>query len=357
MCQFQLNMETEIIQTKDIYKSLTSYIDSKKYSSLFFVVDTHTYTHCMPLLNGLEHKGNLVCIAPGEEHKNIETCKQIWDSMTASQLDRKALVINVGGGVVGDMGGFCAATYKRGVDFVQVPTSLLAQVDASVGGKLGIDFTTQKGDVYKNHIGVFKQPAAVFIDTTFLRTLPHDELRSGFAEIIKHCLIADKKKWNELKQQPYEKQNWDNLVAHSIQIKQHITRTDPHEAGLRKILNFGHTIGHAIESYFLNKPSEKLLHGYAIAIGMVCESYLSMLKTNLTQSEHLDIVQYLFSVYGKKNIKEKDVDNILALTMQDKKNENGKLLFSLLTNIGNCAYNIEVSFEEMKSALHYYMTV
>ncbi|HEY8400693.1 MAG TPA: 3-dehydroquinate synthase family protein, partial [Cytophagaceae bacterium] len=259
-----------IFLTRDISGKLKEFLQGKQYSSVCVIADENTEKHCFPLLLPALQKYHLITIPSGEENKTLSTCERIWKGMTDQQLDRKAVVINLGGGVIGDMGGFCASTYKRGIDFIQIPTTLLSQVDASVGGKLGVDFFS-----YKNHIGVFKEPAAVFINADFLKTLDPAELRSGFAEIIKHCLIADKTKWEEISRKSLAEQNWEDLIAHSVEIKSKVTTADPTEQGLRKILNFGHTIGHAIESYYLTIKDKKLLHGEAIAIGMVAESYIA----------------------------------------------------------------------------------
>jgi 3-dehydroquinate synthase len=271
--------------------------------------------------------------------------------MTAAELDRHALVINIGGGVIGDMGGFCAAVYKRGIDFIQVPTTLLSQVDASVGGKLGIDFNG-----FKNHLGVFNIPKSVLIDPFFLKTLPEREIRSGFAEIIKHCLIADGDKWKAIRQNDFEEQNWPDLIAHSIKIKEEIVNQDPTEKGLRKILNFGHTLGHAVETYFLGKgENERLYHGEAIAVGMIMESYLSYKKSLIDNKTLIDIEEFIFATYGKVQIKEQDVEPIIALTRQDKKNRGSEVRFSLLEGAGKCVYDITVSVQEMRKAVAYYM--
>src|SRR6478609_2430536 len=192
-----------------------------KYSRVVVIVDEHTKEHCLPLIEKFIPIGSIViCIPSGESHKHLRTCEYIWNEMTKANLDRKAIVVNLGGGVIGDMGGFCASTYKRGIDFIQIPTTLLSQVDASVGGKLGVDFTDAHENVFKNHIGVFNVPVAVIIDPTFLHTLDAHELRSGYAEIIKHCLIADKEKWNEIKKTTnLLKFDWMELAKHSVAIK------------------------------------------------------------------------------------------------------------------------------------------
>lgn len=353
-----------IVINKDYQSSILEFINSKKYSQIIVLVDENTNKYCYERLafKGFLPAHELIEIKSGEEEKNLQTCVKIWQKMTDMELDRKALLINLGGGVIGDMGGFCASTYKRGIDFIQTPTTLLSMVDASVGGKLGIDFSFDN-NTFKNHIGVFRVPDAVLVSTEFLETLPKSELRSGFAEVIKHCLIADRNKWEELVKPRMShvvnhKSEWDlldfeDIVAHSISIKDKITTEDPTEKGLRKTLNFGHTLGHAVESFFLS-TSNKLMHGEAIAVGMICESYLS-LKRNLISEEDLkQISEYILSVYGKVSIPTDDLDAIIELTKQDKKNEYSEVQFALIGPIGTCGYGIAVGEKEMKEALEFY---
>ena len=330
--------------------SLLEFLERKKYSKIFVLVDTNTKKHCYPAVKKILPKHTLLVVKAGETHKNLTTCTQIWAAMTHASLDRHALVINLGGGVLGDMGGFCAATYKRGVDFVQVPTTLLSQVDASVGGKLGIDF-----EGFKNHIGVFTQPQAVLIDQSFLATLPYLELRSGFAEVIKHCLIADVDKWDDIRTKDLEQQNWGDLIAHSVAIKQKIVAQDPTEQGLRKILNFGHSIGHALETHLLDQPKRRILHGEAVAAGMVMEAYLSFRKKMIDAQTLDQIEEFIFSVYGRVEIADSEFDTILQLAYQDKKNKDGQLRFSLLDqSVGHCTFDVAVSASEFTKALQYY---
>ena len=338
-----------VVITKDVKWELNKLLQIKNLRKIAVLVDENTSDHCFPLIQEVVPHASLIIIQSGEENKNLNTCQQIWQHFTDHQFDRKGLLINLGGGVIGDMGGFCAATYKRGIGFVQIPTTLLSQVDASVGGKLGVDFFG-----FKNHIGLFKIPEQVIIDTQFLNTLSTREFRSGYAEIIKHCLIADAKKWDDLTSVPYNDQNWDELVHHSIQVKDQITLADPFESGIRKILNFGHTIGHAIETHFLSIPSKKLLHGEAIAVGMICEAYLSLEKGYISQTEVEDICQYILSIYGKTKIEQADIDQLIPHTMQDKKNESNTVMASLLESIGKANYNITLSEDDIERSIYYY---
>lgn len=333
-----------------ISESLPQYLDGKNYSKVFLICDEHTKKHCYPILKPLLGKHKVIQIKSGEQEKHLATCEKIWTGMTEDELYRHSLVINLGGGVIGDMGGFCAATYKRGVDFIQIPTTLLAQVDASVGGKLGIDFHS-----FKNHIGVFQIPNAVLIDAQFLKTLPFNELRSGFAEIIKHCLIMDEKKWDEIRRKDFEEQDFNDLIGHSVEIKKQVVAADPTEKGLRKILNFGHTLGHAIETFYLGKPKLHLLHGEAIAAGMICESFISFERGMIDQRTLSQIEEFIFTIYGKATILAQDIDEIIQLTAQDKKNKGKEIRFSLLEKAGKCTYDIAVSKTEMRKALEYYI--
>lgn len=340
---------SEIIITSNVKGSIKDFLRKISCSRIAVLCDENTARHCLPLIKEACGDFTLIRIKSGEENKNLGTCEHIWNEMTNARLDRKALLINLGGGVIGDMGGFCAATYKRGIDFIQIPTTLLSQVDASVGGKLGIDFHS-----FKNHIGVFKDPAAVIIDTVFLKTLNKAELVSGYAEVIKHCLIADAAMWQKIKNHKPEELDMNELVAHSVAIKSKITEEDPYEKGLRKILNFGHTIGHAVESFFLEIPGKKMLHGEAIAIGMICESYISMKRGFISEKENEEIKSYILSVYGKKEISDQDIEKIIPLTLQDKKNEQNEIQCTLLEQPGKANFNNPVGMEEMREALGKY---
>ena len=330
-------------------ETLPRFIEQQNPSSLAVLVDSNTARYCYPLVKPLLPKHTLIRIPAGETHKHLGTCQTIWAALTKANVDRHGLMLNLGGGVVGDMGGFCAATYKRGISFVQLPTTLLSQVDASVGGKLGVDFQG-----LKNHIGVFQLPTAVLIDTALLGTLPERELRSGFAEVIKHCLIADADEWARIRRYDLEDLDWKQTVAHSVAIKERVVAEDPTEKGLRKILNFGHTLGHAVETHFLDRPRGRLLHGEAVAAGMVMEAYLS-LKLGLIDELLLEqIEEYIFAVYGRVNLKDEDTEPILANTLQDKKNRAGQVRMSLINGPGQCAYDIPVSKSFMRQALDYY---
>lgn len=319
----------------------------KNYSQVGVLMDTNTVEHCYPQFKAKLSPHATIIIPAGEEHKNLKTCEWVWSELTRHQFDRHAVLIIVGGGVLGDLGGFCAATYKRGIDFLLMPTTLLAQVDASIGGKLGIDFQH-----LKNHIGLFSEPVSTLISPDFLKTLPERELRSGFAEIIKHCLISDPEKWKMLIRKNLADQHWTDLIKHSVEFKASIIKNDPKEAGLRKILNFGHTIGHALESYFLDKGN-RLFHGEAIAAGMIIESHISRQKHLLDEAALIEISDYIRKIFG---IMEPlpAWESLNPLLLQDKKNKGNTIRMALLKGIGSAVWDISVSEEEVKKALDFY---
>lgn len=326
----------------ECYMYLQQLLAAGRYSRIFILSDENTSTHCLPhfLANlATEIPIELLEVESGEENKNIETCVQLWEALTELGADRKSLMINVGGGVITDMGGFVALTFKRGMDFINIPTTLLAMVDASVGGKTGVDL-----GVLKNQIGLISNPIAVLVDTTFLETLPVEQMRSGLAEMLKHGLIADKSYWNEFTS--LDSLTTDDLAAlihRSVEIKNKVVLQDPNEKGLRKILNFGHTLGHAIESYFLdNEDRKSLLHGEAIAVGMVLESYISKEMGLLSETDYREIKEVITALYPAVVFTEADVQIITSLLIHDKKNESGEVKFTLLEKIGNAVINKNV---------------
>ena len=334
-----------IVFSSDPGTDIKSFLSGKTYSQIVVLLDTHTQQHCYPIIKDDLPPHEVIVVNPGEEYKNIETCSFIWGEFTRFQLDRHAVLIVLGGGVLGDMGGFCAATYKRGIDFVLIPTTLLAMVDASIGGKLGVDFQH-----FKNHIGLFKQPKHSILSSGFLKTLPEPELKSGFAEVIKHALLSASSFYNSLISTPFAKQNFEDLIKRSVEFKQSIIEQDPEESGLRKILNFGHSIGHALETDSIIS-NERMLHGQAIAIGMVAESHISFQKGYLDIEQLKSISGYLISLFGKYSINN---EHVVMLIAQDKKNKSGKIKMALLEGVGNPRWDIEVSREEILTALNYY---
>lgn len=331
-------------------QELKSFITNNNYSKIFFLVDTNTEKHCLIRLQEALNLTDfdIIEVDPGEENKNIDFCIGIWKNLLDFGADRNSLLINLGGGVITDMGGFAAATYKRGIDFVQVPTTLLSQVDASVGGKTGIDM-----DHVKNIIGTFTQPKAVFIDTGFLKTLEKRQLYSGFAEVIKHGLIYDSSLFDKLSKITPEEVTSD-IIYRSIEIKNEVVTSDPYENGLRKILNFGHTIGHAVESFSLAHDSDPLLHGEAIAIGFICEGFLSA-KINGLSEVHLNVIcKTLLNLYPKYDLKKASFSAYIDLMKNDKKNESGRINCSLLQTIGKCSIDSFCSTEDLIESLEYY---
>lgn len=336
--------------TTDPSKELNIFLREHNYSKIVVLVDSNTGQYCYPLLAGSLPVHELIEVTAGEEQKTLDTCTLIWQAMTDHKLDRHAVMIVLGGGVLGDMGGFCAATYKRGIDFILVPTTLLAQVDASIGGKLGIDFNH-----FKNHIGVFQLPALTLLYSGFLKTLPESELRSGYAEVIKHILISDRALWNEIRQYGLHDQAWDRLIRHSVEFKAKVVTEDPREAGLRKILNAGHTIGHALESYFIS-IGKRVLHGEAIAVGLVAEAFIAWQKDMLSKTELEEIRNYILRVFGHISITDDQINEISQLVIQDKKNKGNRILSVLQNGIGNARWDNEISSDEVKGALSFYKT-
>lgn len=338
------------------YSYLSNLLNVNDYSKIFILVDENTSQHCLPnfLANlATEIEIEIIEIENGEEHKNIETCLQLWHALTELGGDRKSILLNLGGGVVTDLGGFVACTFKRGIDFINVPTTLLSMVDASIGGKNGVDL----GQL-KNQIGIIKEPKAVVVISSFLETLPQLEMRSGLAEMLKHGLIFDREYWNKFKNlSSLESDDLETLIHQSIDIKNKIVSEDLTENGIRKSLNFGHTLGHAIESYFLeNETKTKLLHGEAVAIGMILESYISMEKNLLSRAEYFEIKYILKDIYETVSFNENDIEKIIELLIYDKKNEFGKIQFALLNGIGNIKINEEADNKMIHAAFEDYKT-
>jgi len=311
-----------------------SKLDVSEYSEVAILVDENTRRDCLNKLPEIPNS-KVIEIKSGEKNKNISTCNFIWQELTNHNFGKDSLLINLGGGVIGDMGGFCAATYKRGINFIQVPTTLLAMTDASIGGKLGVDFLA-----LKNQIGLFTNPKSVLIYPDFLESLPLNQLKSGFAEVLKHALISDKNLWNEILNTSFEKLNWNEIILLSLEIKNKIVLSDPKEKGERRKLNFGHTFGHAIESFYL-KTSTPILHGQAIALGMLIESQMS----NLSESEKVEITSFILSNFTLPYNPAKN--QLIDFMRNDKKNSDEKINFTLLDGIGNCTINNFFSEDEL----------
>jgi 3-dehydroquinate synthase len=292
----------------------------------------------------------VIKIRAGEQHKTLATAEYIWQHLLSKNADRKSIVINLGGGMISDLGGFCAAIYKRGIDFIHVPTTLLAMVDAAIGGKTGLDHQS-----FKNMLGVFQHPKYIFIFPEFLATLPKPEVMNGYAEMIKHGLIADKEYWQKLQNAPIEE--WPtmiSLVNTSVKIKMQIVKRDPLEKGERKLLNFGHTIGHAIETYSLINDKQPLKHGEAVAIGMICEAYLSKLVLGFSSKELRQITDLLSRVYPKYSLNNILLPELTQIMRQDKKNSHEQFNFVLLKKIGKATFDVACSESQIMAALNYY---
>ena len=336
------------------YSELNSFINDSNFSKVFILVDSNTHEYCLSKFMShltIENDIEVIEIEAGEHYKTIETCVGVWNALSELGADRKSLMLNLGGGVVTDLGGFVACTFKRGIEYINIPTSLLAMVDASVGGKTGVDLGS-----LKNQVGVISSGEMVLIDTSYLETLPQDHLRSGLAEMLKHGLIRDRSYFDSLSDlSALTLQDLDTLIYDSVVIKKDIVTEDPTEQGVRKHLNFGHTLGHAIESYFLSDPNKiELLHGEAIAIGMILECYISSKLLNLPDSDLKHITNVINALYEHVSIDSSDYEAIIDLLKYDKKNSHGKVNFVLLEQIGHPVTDCAVPNELIIESLDYY---
>lgn len=334
-----------IVVSDQALNYLKNFLESKNYSRVFVLVDENTAKYCLPHLGDVDY--HKIQIESGEVNKNLDTCTKIWDALMHGKADRHSVLINLGGGVIGDIGGFCASTYQRGIDFIQAPTSLLAMVDASVGGKTGIDYRD-----YKNFIGVFAEPAMVFIQPKLLETLPERHFMAGYAEMLKHGLIADADYWRGLGE--VNKRRMKLQIEKSVEVKSMIVEEDPHEKGRRKWLNFGHTIGHAVESYCLEKGRD-MIHGEAVAAGMFMEAIISA-KTGLTHEDIHQIRDVLSRLYPKAPIELSEGTEIWRYALGDKKNKSGHVNCTLLTAVGQAIYDVRIHYPEFQEALKIYLS-
>ncbi|SDW89705.1 3-dehydroquinate synthase [Lutibacter oricola] len=340
---------------EEAYAKLNDLILQKNPSTIFILVDENTNENCLPILLqqiATTKAIEIIEIEAGEENKNLDTCTGVWNALTELGADRKSLLINLGGGVITDLGGFVASTFKRGISFVNIPTTLLSMVDASVGGKTGVDL-----GVLKNQIGLFSDPEMVLIDPLFLHTITERELRSGLAEIIKYGLTYDVNIWNNVNDfDELSISNIEGLIHRSIEIKNEVVTEDPREGGIRKVLNYGHTLGHAIESYFLDSDAkEKLTHGEAIAIGMITEAYLSDKLLGFPTKNLEYIKNQLLQIYPKAPIIKEDYEPILEYLIHDKKNVGGQVNFVLLTDYEKYKFDCKVEKNLLIDALDYYL--
>ncbi|MEG9326779.1 3-dehydroquinate synthase [Salinimicrobium catena] len=348
-------LENRVFFNEEGYRQLNQFLAEKNFSKIFILVDQNTHLHCLSsFLPKLETSIPIEVLEmeAGEANKTIETCNGIWQVLSELGADRKSVMINLGGGVVTDLGGFVAATFKRGISCIHFPTTLLGMVDAAIGGKNGVNL-----DGLKNQIGVIRPPEMVVLDTSFLQTLPAAEMRSGLAEMLKHGLIQNEDYWDRLSDlSNLDLSDLDSLIEESIEIKENVVQQDPTEQNLRKSLNFGHTLGHAIESYFLEaSEKQKLLHGEAVAVGMVLAAYLSFRTESFPQEKLQEIKETIVSMYGQIEISREDQEKIIELLKFDKKNEAGKINFVLLRRIGEPVMDRQVTNELIYDAFSYYL--
>lgn len=334
------------------FSQLNAFLQKQNPSKIFILTDENTHEYCLPvLLPHLELTApfEILEIEAGEEMKTIETAVHLWEILAEFSADRQSLLLNVGGGVITDLGGFVASTYKRGIPFLHIPTTLLAMCDAAVGGKTGIDHL-----FLKNLVGTFSPPEQIYIFPDFLKTLPQNELRSGFAEMLKHGLIADAGHWKDLVNiKELSVEAIAPLIARSIAIKEDVVAEDPLEKNVRKTLNFGHTIGHALESLFL-REEKPIMHGEAVAAGMICETCLAAQTGLLKMAQGEKIISHILRFFPILDIHSFSEEEILTLISHDKKNTGGQFKFALITQPGKCAYNQAVSGEEILAALKFY---
>ncbi len=341
-----------IVIDSKVSSKLRTFLKIHKYSGYYIICDSNSLKFCLSdlILNCPQlQAAEIIELEPGEETKELLIAGHIWQTLTDFGADKNSLIINLGGGVVSDIGGFASSVFKRGIDFINIPTTLLAIADASVGGKTGINFSG-----IKNHIGTIVQPKAVFVNTGFLKTLPYAHLVNGFAEIIKIALIKDKALFNHISFLMIDNSfNGLAIIKKAIKLKNAIVKKDPNEKGPRKILNFGHTVGHAVESVFLKKP-EPLLHGEAVAVGMAVESYLCLLLKRLNKSDFDKIIACLKLNFDLPLIVKNDESDFFKYFKQDKKHKTGLYQLALLGGIGKCDFDVKVTHAQLTKALAFY---
>lgn len=349
--------QQKVVISQHFEQSLSQALAECSYDHLFVLVDETTERCCLPTLtSAFKHQPSdisIITIGATDQHKTLDTLSHVWSELQQKGATRHSLMINLGGGMVTDLGGFAASTFKRGIHYINIPTTLLSMVDASVGGKTGINF----GGL-KNEIGVFNNADCVILDTQFLKTLDQENILSGYAEMLKHGLIDSEQHWAAILSSLEQQESQDHLesltalVGRSVAVKQRIVTEDPTEKGLRKALNLGHTAGHAFESLALER--KPVLHGYAVAYGLVVELYLSCMKTGFPTDKMRQTVQYIKEHYGKMTITCDDYPHLLELMHHDKKNEGSAINFTLLADIGDLRINQTATEEEIKEALDFY---
>lgn len=343
----------DVIIVQDLEQSLIEAMGKVKYDRLFVLTDVTTKELCWPLIKdfGCVQGAQMITIGATDDNKTLESLAQVWTSLQNGGATRHSLMINLGGGMVTDLGGFAASTFKRGIEYINIPTTLLSQVDASVGGKTGINF----GGL-KNEIGVFNCASSVLISSIFLKTLDRENLLSGYAEMLKHGILSTTEHWAELLNFDLDKVDYaklQELVAHSVSIKEQVVTEDPTEKGIRKALNLGHTMGHAIESFAM-ETHRTVLHGYAVAWGMVGELYLSAKKCGFPTDKLHQTVRFIKENYGQFAIDCKDYPRLFEFMTHDKKNEAGIINFTLMGGIGDIRINQSANKEEIYESLDFY---
>lgn len=346
-------MKQKVIISTSLEQHLADAIADVKPDRLFVLCDETTAELCWPKVKGFDclKDAQLITIAAGDSNKNLDAIAHVWDSLQKGGASRHSMMVNLGGGMVTDLGGFAASTFKRGIHFVNIPTTLLSLVDASVGGKTGINF----GGL-KNEIGVFNTSDVVILDTQFLDTLSAEELCSGYAEMLKHGIISTPEMLAELLR--FDIANPDlkelqRMVADSVAVKEHVVEIDPLEHGLRKALNLGHTVGHAFESFAMAQQ-KPIPHGYAVAYGIVCELFLSCVKVGFPQETMRQVVRYINDYYGKMSITCDDYPALFELMTHDKKNTAGIINFTLMSSVGGIEINQTATKEEIYEALDFF---
>ena len=349
-----MNMDEErIVISRNLQEDLVLALSECEHDRLFVLTDTNTTEHCWPLIKDFLclKQAELLTIAAGDEHKTIDTANEVWQQLSQQGATRHSCLINLGGGMVTDLGGFVAGTFKRGINYINMPTSLLAMVDASTGGKTGVNLNG-----LKNEIGVFNHPSFVIIHTPFLQTLDHQNFLSGYAEMLKHGLIDSESLWAETLQLELTERSTERielLLLRNIEVKRRIVAADPKEQGLRKALNVGHTIGHALETFTNYHTEDGLLHGYAIAFGLIGELYLSAIKCGFPTDRLRQTVHFIRENYGQPSFSCNDYDELLSLMQHDKKNISGIIHFTLLGDIGKVRLNQTATELEIKEALDF----
>ena len=342
----------KVVISENLTEALATAIAECEHDRTFILVDETTERCCLPIVSDMDcvRGAQTIIIGATDTNKTLESLSHVWEALGEGGATRHSLLINIGGGMVTDLGGFAASTFKRGINYINIPTTLLAMVDASVGGKTGINF---RG--LKNEVGVFSNASTVILDTIFLKTLDAENICSGYAEMLKHGLISNEQMWAELVTFELENPDFSKLsrmLADSVAVKQRIVTEDPLELGIRKALNLGHTAGHAFESFALKQ--EPILHGYAVAYGLICELFLSTIKTDFPSDKMHQTVSFIKEHYGKMTITCDDYPTLLELMTHDKKNVAGTINFTLLGGIGDIRINQTATKEEIYEALDFY---